>query len=438
MPNVALVVLDTLRKDYFDQHFDWLPGRRFENAWSTSHWTVPSHASMFTGKYPSEAGSHNKSVELDYPDDVLAEHLQDAGYMTRAFSANTFISPKFRFTRGFQEFVGIWRHEMLENGVIDWYQFVKDTDKTGPARYLEAVNRIRTSDHPLDSLKNAIRVKLNEYGYGPDDDGVTTAIEHVRNSSFGDREFYFANLMEVHAPYDPPSEYARAEYPIFDNTYANIEGEGPDPEQMQRAYAGAAEYLSVMYKKLFDELKQNFDYIITCADHGECLGEHGAWEHAYGLYPEITHVPLVVSGEGFDGTVEQPVSLLDIHQTILDLAGVDAPSRGRSLLSTAETNSHPLLVEYHGFNPQQIEGLRNKVSEEVIDHYNEPLDGVVLPPSYYGYETHDGWQETAEMSVSDPQKQLESLRDSLDVREVSNSTEVSKEVRSHLEDLGYA
>lgn len=55
-PNIALIVLDTLRKDSFDEHFDWLPGRRFENAWAPSHWTVPVHASLFTGHYPSEVG----------------------------------------------------------------------------------------------------------------------------------------------------------------------------------------------------------------------------------------------------------------------------------------------------------------------------------------------------------------------------------------------
>lgn len=438
MTNVALVVLDTLRKDYFDRHFDWLPGRRFENAWSTSHWTVPVHASMFTGKYPSEAGSHSKSVELDYPDGVLAERLRDAGYMTRAFSANTYVSPNFQFLRGFEEFVGSWRLEMLEDGVVDWYQFVKETEKTGAARYLEAVNHIRTANRPLDSLKNAIRVKLDEYGYGPADSGISKTIEQVKNTSFGEEEFYFANLMETHAPYDPPSEYARAEYPTFDNTYANIKGDGPDPEQMREAYTGAVEYLSAKYEELFEELEKEFDYVITCADHGECFGEHGAWEHAHGLYPEVTHVPLVISGEGLDGSVDQPVSLLDVHRTILDLAGVDTSSRGRSLLSTAETDPQPRLVEYHGFSAQQIEGLRNKVSEDVIDHYDEPLDGVVLAPSYYGYETHDGWQETGETSVSDPQERIESLRNSLDIREVSDSAGVSEEIRSHLEDLGYA
>lgn len=71
--NVAVVVLDTLRKDAFDRHFEWLPGLQFDNAWSSSHWTVPAHGSMFTGKYPSETGVHAKNVLLDCEQPVLAE-----------------------------------------------------------------------------------------------------------------------------------------------------------------------------------------------------------------------------------------------------------------------------------------------------------------------------------------------------------------------------
>jgi arylsulfatase A-like enzyme len=73
--NVAFILLDTLRKDAFERQFDWLPGRRFDNAWSPSHWTVPVHGSMFTGLYPSETGVHARSVTLDCDRQVLAEQL---------------------------------------------------------------------------------------------------------------------------------------------------------------------------------------------------------------------------------------------------------------------------------------------------------------------------------------------------------------------------
>lgn len=64
-PNVAIVLLDTLRRDSSDEHFDWLPGGRYKSTWSTSHWTVPAHGTLFTGKYPTETGVRIKSPALD-------------------------------------------------------------------------------------------------------------------------------------------------------------------------------------------------------------------------------------------------------------------------------------------------------------------------------------------------------------------------------------
>lgn len=56
-PSVALVVLDTLRKDTFDRHFKWLPGVNFEDAYAPADFTTPVDGSMFTGLYPSEHGA---------------------------------------------------------------------------------------------------------------------------------------------------------------------------------------------------------------------------------------------------------------------------------------------------------------------------------------------------------------------------------------------
>lgn len=99
MTNVALIVLDTLRKDRFDRYFDWLPGVRFERAYSTANWTVPAHASLFTGLHPSETGVHAKNVYLDVPEPVLAERLANVDYTTRAISANVHATGHFDFER---------------------------------------------------------------------------------------------------------------------------------------------------------------------------------------------------------------------------------------------------------------------------------------------------------------------------------------------------
>jgi hypothetical protein len=78
MNSIAPVLFDSLRKDAFDGHFDWLPGTVFENAWSTSGWTVPAHGTLFTGLYPSESGVYPKAEILNTEKKVLADGVVDS------------------------------------------------------------------------------------------------------------------------------------------------------------------------------------------------------------------------------------------------------------------------------------------------------------------------------------------------------------------------
>lgn len=88
MANVALVVLDTLRYDAFEEAFGWLDGTRFTRTFSTAHWTVPVHASLFTERYASKVGVHGQSLALNCHDRTLAEAFEDTGRHTRCLTAN--------------------------------------------------------------------------------------------------------------------------------------------------------------------------------------------------------------------------------------------------------------------------------------------------------------------------------------------------------------
>ncbi|WP_266075057.1 sulfatase-like hydrolase/transferase [Haladaptatus caseinilyticus] len=437
--NVALVVLDTLRKDAFDSHFDWLPGQRFENAYSTSHWTVPAHASLFAGKYASELGVYAGAQLLDCEEPVLAESFREAGYTTRAFSANVNISRPFGFHRGFDQFEGSWRLQALSENVFDWDGFIAETRESGPERYLSALHEVVTGDcDTVPSLKRGALLKLRDLGWGKTtrDDGATEALRFVRDTEFGDDEFLFVNLMEAHTPYDPPEEFRTVEPPELNGLRATLDEPEADPDTIRQAYNDSVRYLSSMYRAIFAELREEFDYVITLADHGEALGEYGAWEHLCGLYPEVTRIPLCIwNGETNEQNAirEETVSILNVHGTLLDIANLDGESRGRCLLGHHETTSREWLAEYHGLTDRHRTSLgRDGFDTERLD---DEMHGLIAR-DYYGWEAIDGFHELG--SIDDPRERIDALVDCLDRRVVENDVAVSESVEAQLRDLGYA
>ncbi|PSP79655.1 arylsulfatase [Halobacteriales archaeon QS_1_68_20] len=454
--------MDTLRKDAFDDHFDWLPGTRFENAWSTSHWTVPAHASLFTGKYGSELGVHAESQRFDCDAPSIAESLSAAGYRTRAFSCNINISKNLSFDRGFDEFEGNWRVESVQGDVFDWDVFISETRDEGPQRYFKAVYRCVTEDcDTVPSLKRGLLLKMRDLGVGPntEDDGVSEAIDYVEGTDFADEgEFLFVNLMEAHTPYDPPEPYRRVEQPEVDGLRAKIGGESYDDEAIRKAYDSCVEYLSDRSRELFAELRSDFDVVLTVSDHGEMLGEHGAYEHMYGLYPQLTNVPLAAwsADDTFaDDAVDATASILDVHATVADLAGVDVDSRGRPLHDLDDGGQ--FLTEYHGITTVNYNSVVNAGYDDV-EFLHDRLSGYV-EGDYYGFEDfEEGFVEQGELPereddeaasdeaasderfhAEDGRERLAALRESVAWKETGDEdVEIDERTRKHLEDLGYA
>jgi arylsulfatase len=443
--SIAVVVLDTLRKDVFDRSFDWLPGLRFERARSTANWTVPAHASLFTGRYPGELGVHAKQTSLDCPETTLAETLTDAGYTTRAYSANVNITPTFGFDRGFESFELAPGMGGLQADIFDWQSFIAEHRTDGSKRYLHALRECVTSDcATVPSLRRGAEIKLRDFGLVGDqpDSGAQAALDFVDGTTFGDEELLFVNLMEAHAPYAPPESYRTSDIDVESTTYnallATIEGGPPgvDSDSLREAYDDAVRYLSDRYEELFGRLRESFDLVITLGDHGECFGEHGIYQHAYGLPSELTHVPLVVSGEGFEGARDDPVSLLDVHATVLDALDVDAESRGRSLLADPDERRE-LFAEYHGVSRQNARKVEAEGRDPVP--YDERLLGVAVPPATYGYETGRGFTVEGDADPDDLRARIGAHDESTAWRAVEDADgDVPESVRRQLEDLGYA
>lgn len=443
-PSVALVVLDTLRKDAFDRHFGWVPGRRYERAYAPADFTTPVHGSLFTGRYPTEHGALAKSKHLS-TGPTLAELLGERGYTTRAWTANPNVSPEYDFVDGFDEFRPVWLYDDFAD-VFDWHGHARaHADTPIAVMYATGVVRCLRSGHAtLRSLRRGVEAKFDAVGADRTDKGAQSLVGALERASFDGPEFLFVNLMEAHTPYVAPPSYL-PESPVEKPSIVDQCTDGvTDGDRLRAAYEACAAYLSDVYRDAFDRLSEAFDYVVTLSDHGHSFGEHGAWGHGYGVYPEVTHVPLCVSGPAVsDDRVSRTVSLLDVHRTVLDFSGCeDAASRGVDLLASPDREE--CLTEFHGLYTNRVETLRAAgFDDDAIRERDATRRGLAAAAEYYGFETPDGFVETGNAGAVDaPEARIDALVADLDPVDVPSRGEgdrdgVDPRLRRQLEDLGY-
>lgn len=436
--SVALVVLDTLRKDVFDEHFDWLSGLSFNNAYSTSHWTTPAHASMFAGAYPSELGVHAKHLTLDTPNRTIAEKLQDGGWTCRGYSANGNVSQSTHFDRGFDEFTAKGYHS--EADIFDWQGFISEHSNEGWSRYIRAVFKCVTDDcDTIPSIQRGIRRKYDDLRYdGSPNLTVEDALEYVTETPFGDQEFLFLNLMEAHSGYTPPETYQTVEPPNLSSIDAleavlSFNQTNVDEDRFKQAYQDSVRYLSEYYQKIHDTLLEDFEYIITVSDHGEAFGEQGIYGHVPSLIPSLVKVPLVISGNVQNEISSATVSILDVHQTIASLTGVTEAQRGQDLLLP---DSQKYITESHGLSRWQKLELHNRgFTDDDFERVDCTRRGIAID-DYYGYDSiSSGWNDV-NGSRSDAETELNNIVSTF-VEPQQDKGTTSEEVRAQLRDMGY-
>lgn len=267
-PNVLLIVLDTLRADRLSAYGYGRPttpfldeyarrGVLFERAFANSSWTMPSHTSLFTGRFPFQHGVDLWNYDGRFA--TLAQVMAARGYATVGFSAN-----EWPCTRASGLGVGFIKCESIYNGPLDTFL------RTFYGRRLAA--------------------SANNY-YDEVDEWGRPSAEEINGRFLGwlDRRptkpfFAFLNYMEAHGPYHP----LRLQ---------------PGREQIiPAAYEGKVTHLDEQLRNLFDQLRsrgldKNLLVIIT-ADHGQSLGEHGLFGHRSSLYLDQIHVPLLMVWPG--------------------------------------------------------------------------------------------------------------------------------------------
>ena len=336
-PNILLITLDTTRADHMSCYgyekrttprIDELArdAMRYENAYAVTSWTLPSHASIFTGKFPSAHGAHySETGKINLLDGIqgaanwknyrantladdevtLAQTLSEEGYTTGGIVAGPWMKRVFGLDRGFD-----------------------------------------TYDDSNFQNSGGLFGELN----GRPAEDVTRAAKRFVDEHQDEPFFLFLNYYDPHAPYNP----AAPEYlaPFWSEPIPPA-GEAQEAWDFQIAlYDAEILYTDRYVGELLDHLKALDLYedmwILLTADHGELLGEHGMGGHGNWLSEAEIKIPLIVKEPGADrprGTHDALVQQVDLMPTLLDALGLPHPPNMQG--TVLGQGNHPILAEVY-------------------------------------------------------------------------------------------
>jgi len=296
-PNVVVVLIDTLRADHLSvngyerdtsPNIDKFANENihFKYAFTSSNWTPPSVASLFTGMYANTHGimplrtqwTTKKMPRLSEGFRTLAEVFQENGYETAAVLANPLLKKEFGYAQGFN------RYKMLG----------------------------RVTGERVNSMTFAVLDKLVE-----------------AQKPF----FLYVHYLDPHDPYSAPDGFSgRYSGPLKSRTYP------PEQEELMRRYDEEIRYVDHELQVLFDRLKKMDLYddsvILLVSDHGEQFKERGYQGHVDMLHVEETHIPFILKFNNETKVHNTAVSLVDAYPTLVEAAGLTTthPMHGLSLL----------------------------------------------------------------------------------------------------------
>jgi arylsulfatase A-like enzyme/Flp pilus assembly protein TadD len=281
-PHVLLITIDTCRADRigcYDAQADWTPvldrlagrGVTFTDATAPVPLTLPSHASILTGLYPDRHGVRdNGAARLPDDAETLAEILRSAGWNTAGFLAAVPLERRYGTAQGF---------DLYDDA------FVQDPVAG------DLLNRLYTDQRPADVV-------------------VDAALPWIRGAATGPDPFFaWIHFFDPHSPQQPPSHIAaRVRSSPYDGEVAFVD------EQIGRLLDGLGDVVERCV-------------VLVTADHGESLGEHDESSHGFFVYDASMRVPWIMAGPDLPSgrRVDDPVSLVQIMPTLLDLLGLPIP-----------------------------------------------------------------------------------------------------------------
>jgi arylsulfatase A-like enzyme len=309
-PNVILISIDTLRPDFLGCYGHPRPtsptidalaarGALFTDVTSSAPWTLPSHATMLTGLYPSRHGVIDHTFRLEA--DTLQKRLSSVGYQTMAVVNSHNIGDK-------------------AYGLIDGFD-------PGKAEYVFEMKDMLTGGGPIVNRGATI---------------TTRAIELLNQRDESRPFFLFLHYYDVHTDFTPDPkwklEFVQAESKLTGTTeeLTRLRARGvalseSDLQWLREMYEAEIRTLDETLARLFDHLRasglEQDTLVVLTSDHGEEFAEHHGLLHGRTHYQELVHVPLILAGPGVPvgERIETPVHGVDVAPTIWALSGVAEP-----------------------------------------------------------------------------------------------------------------
>lgn len=419
-PNILLIVMDCVRFDYLSvygyprpttPHLERLAadGVVFENAFATAPWTPPSHASLFTGTYPSQHGVDvNENLFLSEQNTTLAQVLAEQGYRTFAVLPDAHLSNVRGFDKGFQDTVELWRipYWKLE---YDWLECLARNLLLGRDKMTYYSNRV-------------MQRWLRANGRGPDPFFIFVNYKTAHNSYHCPRPF--RQQFEIASP---GVDRRKAEHYSNKGGYSYMAGQlelAEDELQLVRSwYSSTIAYLDARIGEMVEFLKAMDAYdntlIIITADHGENLGEHHLAYHLFCLYDTLLHVPLLMScpallprGQRINGMV----SLTDVMPTILEVLGMEkavGPLQGTSLASFNGRPYHEQVFAEFGRPQYMLKRLQTRFPGHDFSAFDRGLQ-CIRTQRHKLIVGSDGKEELYDL-VQDPAESRNRLRELPDI-----------------------
>jgi arylsulfatase A-like enzyme len=370
-PNLILISIDSLRADHLG-----LNGYRaaftpeqgtspfldrfaqsaivYDQAWSSSSWTLPAHASMFTGLDTYSHGVANEDYSLDPQHQTLAERLSAADYRCFGVYSGDFVGTRWGFQRGFERYESaMMPASQLEAELAQWRQRRLDNGHPEPSEAEVKELRKRAT------LWDVSSPRVNQRG-----------LKILQDQSTDPSPFFlFLHYYDCHYDYVPERadpELARMFDPEYQGNLTGIDWlnnplvRAPELPRKRRITERDLKHVEALYDteirwvdfnigQILDELKrlgldQN-TVVAIVSDHGDEFFDHGSIGHRTTLYTELTKVLMMIHlpQDPRNGSrITVPASLVDLPATLLDALQMPPwpQSQGRSVLPSA--NSNPL------------------------------------------------------------------------------------------------